>query len=92
MKDRSDRRHRHTCQGVVDLLCDLLEGDLPDQEEQELKRHMGDCPPCLSFLNTYRKTTEICRSIRPEEIPPELREKLESFLHASRRRQDDPAG
>ncbi len=82
------RRHRHTCQGVVALLCDFLEGDLPGDEEKELEGHMEDCPPCVAFLKTYRKTSEVCKTLRPEEIPPELKQRLERFLEETRKRRE----
>ncbi len=86
MEEKKQRRHRHTCEGVVDLLCDYLEGDLPSDEEKDLGIHMEDCPPCVAFLNTYRKTSEVCRLLSPEDIPPELRERLEKFLKESQKK------
>lgn len=77
---KRSRKHKHTCQELVELLCDYLEGDLPKEEQQELDRHMRECPPCMAFLNTYKKTSQICRSLRPEDIPQEMRERLEAFL------------
>lgn len=85
MKKRDRQTHRHTCRGVVDLLCDYLEEDLHPDEKQELDSHMADCPPCLTFLKTYRKTSEMCKSLRPEDIPPELKERLKEFLKKSGR-------
>lgn len=86
MTSETKQRHRQTCQGVVDLLCDFIEGDLPTDEERELETHMEDCPPCLAFLKTYRKTSELCKVLRPEDIPPELTEKLQRFLEEFRTR------
>jgi anti-sigma factor RsiW len=83
MKKRDEQAHRHSCRGVVDLLCDYVEEDLVPEERHELDRHMADCPPCLAFLKTYQKTTEICRSLRPEDIPAELMERLKEFLRTS---------
>jgi RNA polymerase sigma-70 factor (ECF subfamily) len=74
------RRHKHTCQELVELLCDYLEGDLPQEDRNELDRHMRECPPCMAFLKTYRRTAQICKGLRPEDIPPEVRERLEKFL------------
>jgi anti-sigma factor (TIGR02949 family) len=85
-EEPNKKSHKHSCQGVVDLLCDLLEGDLPCEEEKELEGHMADCPPCVAFMNTYRKTTDVCKSLRAEDIPPELRERLERFIAAGKYR------
>jgi hypothetical protein len=84
MTKRDERAHQHTCRGLVDLLCDYLEGDIQQNEREEIDRHMDDCPPCLGFMKTYRKTTEICKTLRPEDIPQHLKEKLEEILKSSR--------
>lgn len=86
VSEEKKRRHKHTCQAVVELLCDYLEGDLPDEEKQELDRHMMDCPPCLAFLNTYKRTAQVCKSLRPEDIPQDMRKRLERFLREAARR------
>jgi anti-sigma factor RsiW len=88
MEEPKKPGHKHSCQGVVDLLCDLLEGDLPKEEEQELEGHMTDCPPCVAFMNTYRKTTDVCKSLRVEDIPAELRDRLERFIAEGKHRGD----
>lgn len=75
-----ERKKDQSCRGVVNLLCDYLEGDMASEESRDLEDHMEECPPCLSFLKTYRKTTELCSSLRPEDLPPELKEKLEQML------------
>lgn len=83
-KGRPSRMRKHTCKEIVELLCDYLEGELPSDEKEELDRHMEDCPPCLAFLRTYQKTSQICRALRPEDIPEELRQRLERFLQEAR--------
>lgn len=84
-RPKARRKHKHTCQALVELLCDYLEGDLPPEEKKELDRHMMDCPPCLAFLNTYRKTAQLCRSLRPQDIPEQVRTRLERYLQETSR-------
>lgn len=86
MKDPDDRTSLKSCRAIVDVLCDYLEGELPPEEAMDFDSHMADCPPCVSFLKTYRKTTELCRSLSPEEIPTELKERLKQFLERRRGR------
>jgi anti-sigma factor RsiW len=85
MKERDEGRQGRTCQGLVDLLCDFLEGDLGPEEGQELERHTEECPPCMAFLNTYRKTAEICRNLSPSDIPSDLKERLKRLSESRRR-------
>jgi len=79
-RPKTRRRHKQTCREIVEILCEYLEGELPREEREELDRHLADCPPCLAFLNTYRKTSQLCRALRPEDIPEELKRRVENFL------------
>jgi hypothetical protein len=45
-------------------------------------QHLRLCPDCVSFLNTYRKSVSVSRSIRPEEIPLRIRDNIFDFLRA----------
>ncbi len=70
------------CKECIDLLYDYLEGNLNTETAASLKEHFQDCPPCISFLKTYQKTTSICReSLAEIEIPEAVQSKLKEFLH-----------
>ena len=69
------------CKELTDVLCDYLEGTLDSETHKELEEHFNDCPPCMAFLSTYKKTSNLCRQcIGQTEIPPALKEKLKSFV------------
>jgi anti-sigma factor (TIGR02949 family) len=68
------------CREIVDFLADYLEGSLPPDTARALETHLEGCPPCIAFVNTYRGTINAARKIRQVEIPPELRDRLLSFL------------
>jgi anti-sigma factor RsiW len=68
------------CGSVVRLLADYLERQLPPSVQQELERHLQRCPHCIAQLHTYESTISLLRSLREEELPPELRLTLKSFL------------
>ena len=70
------------CKECIDLLYDYLEGSLNTETAASLEEHFQDCPPCISFLRTYKKTTNICReSLSKTEIPEAVQSKLKEFLH-----------
>ena len=70
------------CGSVVRLLADYLERQLPPALQQELEQHLQKCPRCVTQLRTYQSTVTLLRSLREEELPPELRVTLKSFIDA----------
>lgn len=70
------------CGSVVRLLADYLERQLPPSLQRELEEHLAKCPSCVTQLRTYQSTVSLLRSLREEELPPELRLTLKSFINA----------
>ena len=72
--------HVARCDECVELLVDYLEGELPPERARALEIHLDLCPACVSFVNTYRGTVNICRTLQAEDIPPEVTQRLIDFL------------
>ncbi|NIP99266.1 MAG: zf-HC2 domain-containing protein [Nitrospinaceae bacterium] len=69
------------CRECIELLCDYFEGSLDSQTASSLEDHFKDCPPCVSFLKTYRETSHLCRqTLSAVEIPEEVQSKLREFV------------
>jgi anti-sigma factor RsiW len=75
------KHHHGPCADVVRLLADYLEHQLPANEHAELEYHLSKCPRCVAQLKTYESTVSLLHSIREDDLPPELRCTLRSFLH-----------
>ncbi len=75
-----------TCKEAVDLLADFLERKLHPETQIEVETHMGDCAPCERFMQSYRKTSTLCRKALLKEAPAELMERLINFLRTNARR------
>ena len=73
---------RGQCCNVVRLLADYLERQLPAAIQRELEQHLQRCPRCVSQLHTYKSTVSLLRSLKDEELPPELRLTLKAFIDA----------
>ncbi len=75
------RSRKVTCQElIVDFLCDYLDASLGPDLVGALERHLQDCPPCLAYLNTYRKTREMTGKAARVEMPEEMKKRLRHFL------------
>ena len=68
------------CKECVDLLGDYIEGSLPADRAKALEEHLSLCPPCITFVRTYKATRKICRSMLAAEMPEELAHSLKRFL------------
>lgn len=70
------------CGSVVKLLADYLERQLPAAIRAELEAHLQKCPRCVAQLRTYESTVSLLRSLSDEELPPDLRLTVKSFIDA----------
>jgi anti-sigma factor (TIGR02949 family) len=70
------------CASVVKLLADYLERQLSPSLRQELEAHLEKCPRCVAQLRSYESTVSLLRSLRDDELPPELRMTVRSFIDA----------
>jgi anti-sigma factor RsiW len=70
------------CGSVVKLLADYLEQQLSAPLRAELDEHRRRCPRCVAQLRSYENTVSMLRSLREEDLPPELRLSVKSFINA----------
>ena len=70
------------CRQIAELLGDYLEGTLPQHTRELLEWHIDACPPCVAFVNTYRGTVSVTRSLQNVETPSELRKRLLAVLRS----------
>ena len=69
------------CKECLDLLYDYIEGSLDQETTDSLEEHFQECPPCISFMKTYKLTTMICRdTLNQIEVPVAVREALLKVL------------
>ncbi len=76
------------CQQLIDFCFDYIDGSLPDDEQMRFRRHLAQCPDCLVFFETYRRTPELTREALATQIPPAVRDSVRSFLRSQRDSRD----
>jgi len=69
-----------TCQDAIAILAEYLEATLPSDAGRELEAHLGDCPACVAYLNTYRRTRDVTKRAAQVEMPEDMKERLRAFL------------
>lgn len=77
------------CRDFVDFLMDYLEDDLDRDVRRTFERHMGDCPDCEIYLETYRETIRLgkaCLCDSPDDpVPEEAPDDLVQAILAARK-------
>jgi len=68
------------CKDLVGLLADFVEHQLPEAVQASLDRHLAACPRCVAQVKTYQSTVSLLRTIKDEDLPPELRCTLKAFV------------
>ena len=65
-----------TCQEVVELVTDYLEGALPSEQVERFEQHLSLCEGCDSYVDQMRKTVATVGQLREEDLPPKTRDRL----------------
>lgn len=69
-----------SCQELVELVTDYLEGALSGEERARFEEHVGGCDGCVQYVEQMRQTIELTGRLSPGELSPEAeRGLLEAF-------------
>jgi anti-sigma factor RsiW len=65
-----------SCQEVVELVTDYVEGALPMDETALFEQHLNFCDGCVWYVDQMRTTIDSVGRIGEEDLPEETRERL----------------
>ena len=65
-----------SCQELVELVTDYLEGALPPAERRRFEDHIGTCDGCRVYVDQLRQTVELSGRLTPEALSPEAERAL----------------
>jgi anti-sigma factor RsiW len=68
-----------SCQELVVLVTDYLDGALPPAERERFDAHVADCPGCEIYLEQVRATIALTGATAALERRPEVSGLLEAF-------------
>ena len=69
-----------TCQELVELVTDYLEGDLGSQERARFEAHLEECDGCRAYVDQMRATVDLTRAAGAAPAsPPEMARLLDAF-------------
>ncbi|MBX3378501.1 MAG: zf-HC2 domain-containing protein [Phycisphaeraceae bacterium] len=59
-----------TCRELIDFIADYMDNRLPAEHLREFERHLAVCPSCVNYLDAYRKTVALGKSmVIPSDTP-----------------------
>jgi anti-sigma factor RsiW len=59
-----------TCQELVELVTDYLDGAMPAADVRRFDEHLGFCDGCTTYLDQFRKTIDLAGRLTPEAVDP----------------------
>ena len=69
-----------SCQELVELVTDYLEGALPEEARLRFEDHIGRCSGCKLYLEQMRQTISLLGHLPADALAPEAEvELLEAF-------------
>ncbi|HML94347.1 MAG TPA: zf-HC2 domain-containing protein [Thermodesulfobacteriota bacterium] len=69
------------CRDVVENIMDYIDNELDLKTLRELEKHMGECPECKAFVDTYARMLDLSGKMKEQAfVTPEVRERLKNLL------------
>ena len=65
-----------SCQELVELVTDYLEGALTPADLRRFEEHIALCDACTEYLRQFRETIRIVGAITPDDLSPEAEAEL----------------
>ncbi len=61
-----------SCRQIFALLSEYLDAELPPDLCEKLSGHIEGCAPCVEFVESLRKSVDLCREFKPDALPAPL--------------------
>ena len=74
-----------TCQELVELVTDYLDGALSDADRARFEAHLAECEPCERHLDQIRMTIATLGRVGDDDVPAPARDELMAAFRDFRR-------
>jgi len=74
-----------SCQELVELVTDDLEGSLADPERTRFEGHLAICEGCVTYLEQMRTTIAVTGSLQAGDVGTDAMERLRAAFRSWRR-------
>ena len=70
------RRQTLSCQELVELVTDYLEGALSRRDRARFEAHIAACDNCREYLAQFEQTIALTGTLREDDVAPAARDAL----------------
>jgi anti-sigma factor RsiW len=74
-----------TCQELVELVTEYLEGTLPAATREAFEAHLDVCPGCVTYVEQIRETVRLTGTLSEDQLDPATRDGLLAAFRDFRR-------
>ena len=78
-----------TCQELVDLVTDYLEGSMSAAERARFDQHLAICTGCRNYLDQMRKTIRTLGQLSEQSISAQARDELLNIFRSWKKKDTD---
>ena len=65
-----------TCQELVEIVSDYLEGALAEEDRERFDAHLQECEGCRRYLDQMRTTIRVVGTLTEDVLDPNARDEL----------------
>jgi anti-sigma factor RsiW len=65
-----------SCQELVELVTDYLEGALSPGDLRRFEEHIAVCHACTEYLRQLRQTIQLVGALTPDDLTPDAESEL----------------
>jgi len=76
----SEQHESADCQELFALLSEYLDLELPEEACAKMQAHFANCPPCVQFVESLRKTIQLVGRYHPGVVPQPLKDQSKERL------------
>jgi anti-sigma factor RsiW len=77
--------HEITCEELVELVTEYLEGGLTDAQAERFEDHIGACEGCSNYLAQIRTTIELAGRVTVDDLAAATKTELLAAFRGWRR-------
>ena len=77
-----------SCQELVELVTDYLEGALPPSDRRRVEAHLAVCTGCRNYLDQMRRTIALSGTLTEESLSEPMKQDLLDLFRSWKAREE----